>query len=621
MLPDFNSFRQQSKEINQDHSPEQASSKRSSQSKGFDKPAKKRDRTHRPKKKKKPKRASQYIVEALNGFLGLWNHRFDYIFAPHPDPDTKPDWQTETRYPLPDRSIEQGAYLYGVRPGPATTYALIDLDRNSPYHPQQDPLALGRINKALEPLGLVANVILTSSGSLGLHIYYPCPKELPSWQLGLVITTLLENKGFKVIPGWLEVFPNRKPYAADGNYSLFQAHRLPLQQGSYLLNDDLQPILSSEDMFVRQWHHAAARNDISMDVLKRTIRQAQRKAYKVTVKARKFLNDLDAEIELGWTGPGQTNRLMGRIAMRSYIFGHILGAEAPLTGKALADDIARVARALPGFKEYCRHQKTLDRKARDYARSIENKARYYPYASGKAIEVKEGPTENQRRAAEAREHIRQATIELFIQGNLPEKATHRFKLLCAYRISGHTLYKNQDLWHPAQISEEQKQFMERLRKETKDLHLREGATCAVGAVAPSLGTSLLEPSVCNVPSDKASTDPIEPENVQKHAIACNVPPDKAFSSEQEEQSPPEVEGTPPPEQMSLNVQWALQVAQSKQREQVEKNRQQYQKDKRLRNQAKHMEQLREWVDSGDPILVAEAERRLSRMAVPPQNSE
>ena len=612
MLPDLMSFRQHSDDIESDRSLEQSDSKRSSKSKGFDKPAKKRDRTSYLKKEKRSKRVGQYIVETLDSFRALWRHRFDYIYAPHPDPDTKPNWQTETRYPLSDRILIQGTYLFGVRPGPETTYALLDIDRGSPYHPQRDPLAIVRINETLEPLGLVAQIVLTSSGSLGLHIYFPCSEALPSWQLGIAITTLLENKGFRVIPGWLEVFPNRKPYAADGSYSLFNAHRLPLQQGSYLLNDDLQPIASSEEIFVRQWQQAAARNDISIEVLEQTIRQAKRKAYRMTGRAGKFLNDLNAEIELGWTGSGQTNRLLGRIAMRSYIFGHVLGAEAPLKGEALAEDIARVARALPGFQDYCGHQGDLDKRAKSYARAIERERNYYPYASGKAPKVKEGPTENERRAAEAREHIQQATIALFRQNACPEKATARFKLLCAHNISGTTLYKNKDLWHPDHINEQQRQLV-KVATDIFSASVKEEATCAGGAAASKKVTSLLEAAACNVPSDKASSSSNNAESVQKQANACNVPSDKASSPIEAEQSQSEVERTPPPKQLALNIQWALQVARSKQREQVEANQQQYRQNKRQRSQAEYVAQVREWIDSGDPVLVAEAERILEKM--------
>ena len=619
MLPDLTNLCQHSDEIKDDRSLEQTDSKRSSKPRGFDKPAKKRDRQayegrrdRYPKKKKRAKRIGQYIVETLDSFRALWRHRFDYIYAPHPAPDTKPNWQTETRYPLSDRIMIQGAYLFGVRPGPDTDYALLDIDRGSPYHPQRDPLALARINETLEPLGLVANIVLTSSGSLGLHIYFPCSEALPSWQLGIAITTLLENKGFRVIPGWLEVFPNRKPYAADGSYSLFNAHRLPLQQGSYLLNDDLQPIASSEELFVCQWQQAAARNDISIEVLEQTIRQAKRKAYRMTGKARKFLNDLNAEIELGWTGTGQTNRLLGRIAMRSYIFGHVLGADAPLKGKALAEDIARVARALPGFNDYCGHQEDLDKRAKSYARAIERERGYYPYASGKALKVKTGPTENERRAAEAREHIQQATIALFRQNACPEKATARFKLLCDHNISGSTLYKNKDLWHPDHISEQQQQLV-KAAIDISPLHLEEEAACARGAAASKKGTSLLGATACNVPSGKASSSSNNPESEQKQSTACNMPSGKASSPVEAEQSDLEVERTPPPKQLALNIQWALQVARSKQREQVEANQQQHRQNKRRRAQAEYVAQVREWIDSGDPVLVAEAERILEKM--------
>ncbi|MEO0707635.1 MAG: hypothetical protein AAF050_18480 [Cyanobacteria bacterium J06649_5] len=434
----------------------------------------------RRKKKKRSKGVSKYIVETLDEFLALWPHRFDYIYAPHPDPGTKPEWQTESRHPLTDRLFLQGAYLYGVRPGSNTCYGLIDIDKGSPYHPQRDPMAIARIVEALEPLGLVTCIKLTSSDSKGLHIYFPFSEEVPSWQLALTVATLLENAGFKIMPGWLEIFPNRKSFSPDGSFSLFNAHRLPLQQSSYLLNDDLQPIASSHLTFVRQWRAATARNDISIKVLEQTVSQAKRKVYRVSNKAEKFLNDLNADIEPGWSGPGQTNYILGRITMRSYIFGHILGAEGPLNGKALVDEIVKVARALPGFKDYCGHQRDLVKKAKAWAHSIEHESRYFPYASGKAFKAKQGPSWNEQQAAEAREHIRQCVIELCKQDVFPEGITPRFELLCTCHISGETLYKNRDLWHPVYISEQQQMLVD-IPPNPPVLHSREASTCAVGA--------------------------------------------------------------------------------------------------------------------------------------------
>ena len=86
-----------------------------------------------------------FVQELEDRFLALWPHRFDYLYAPHPAPGTTPQWQTETRHPLSDRLINQGTYLYGVRCGSLTQYAMLDIDSGSPYHPRRDPLGIARI--------------------------------------------------------------------------------------------------------------------------------------------------------------------------------------------------------------------------------------------------------------------------------------------------------------------------------------------------------------------------------------------------------------------------------------------------------------------------------------------
>ncbi|MFK8184806.1 MAG: hypothetical protein AB8B99_15650 [Phormidesmis sp.] len=571
----------------------------------------------RRKRKKRAKGVSKYIVEALSGFLSLWPHRFDYIYAPHPDPGAKPEWQTESRHPLSDRLIVQSAYLYGVRPGSNTCYGLIDIDKGSPYHPQSDPMALPRIAEALEPLGLVASLKLTSSDSKGLHVYLPFEEAVPSWQLAIAITTLLENAGFKLMPGWLEVFPNRKPFSPNGSFSLFNGHRLPLQQGSYLLNDALQPVASTHLDFVHQWRLAAAHNDISVEILEQTVKQAKRQAYRVSGKAEKFLNDLNADIEPGWSGPGQTNHILGRITMRSYIFGHVLGAEGPLNGRALVDEIVKSARALPGFKDFCGHQRDLVKKARAWAHSIESESRYFPYASGKAFKAKQGPTWNEQQAAEAREHIRQCVIELCQQGAFPGGITPRFELLCNCHISGATLYKNQDLWHPEFISAQQ-QLTVREPVNTPphppNLQLRGVPARADSASDPPKSTSLLGAAGCNKPDDNDSSGKVDPESGPLPQIGCNKPSDAAFSAIEGVKSDQQVGRSAPPQQFSLNIQWALQLARSKQRELVEANQRQYRQEREQRSQAEFETQIQAWRDSDDPVLVAEAERILGRMA-------
>ncbi len=396
-------------------------------------------------------------------FLALFPHRFDYIFAPHAHPGETPTWQTESRHPLSDRLIRQGAYLYGVRFGAETNYCLLDIDAGSIYHPQRDAFAIARIVAALEPLGLVDYVVCTSSYSGGLHLYFPFPTAQSSWQLAIALASLLGNAGFKVQPGQLEVFPNPKPYAIDGNLSLFNAHRLPLQSGSYLLNREWQTIWSDTQTFVRQWQFAQQRNDVDRQVVKQILKQAKRSHFGISGKAEKFINDLNAEIELGWTGSGQTNRLLGRITMRAYIFHHILSGGEPLRGESLVHEIVETAQSLPGYREWCRHQHEIFQRAIEWARCIEA-SHYFHFGDRQKLQsnsqpqdpnlttaIDHAPSWNQRQSAVTRERIRFAIADLLEKSSLPARPTARFQALLQYGIGGASLYRHRDLWHPNHI--------------------------------------------------------------------------------------------------------------------------------------------------------------------------
>ncbi|MGP1371775.1 MAG: hypothetical protein ACTS3T_03035 [Almyronema sp.] len=347
--------------------------------------------------------------------------------------------------------------MYGVRFGAQTGYCLLDIDVTSPYHPKQDPLAIARLVDALEPLGLVNYVACTSSYSGGLHLYFPLATAQKSWQLAAAVTTLLSNAGFPPRLGQLEVFPNARLYVADGLPKLFNGHRLPLQAGSYLLNSHFEPIWTSQLAFVRQWHYCQQRNGVTQRTISQILKQAQRRCYRISGRADQFLNDLNAEIELGWTGTGQTNRLLGRITMRCYIFHHILQGGKPLQGQSLVAQIVAVAKALPGYRRWCQHQHEIEQRAAEWANCIEN-SHYFPYGlqQGKykakiQLETAEpvvGLTWNQQQTQNVRQKIQAAIDQLLSERALAEKATARFQQLISYGIGGSSLYRHKDLWHP-----------------------------------------------------------------------------------------------------------------------------------------------------------------------------
>jgi hypothetical protein len=420
-------------------------------------------------------RLFEYIEEWEEEFLQLFPHRYDYIWARHPQVGTKPEWQTESRHPLSDRLLLQGSYLYGVRFGTTTNYLMLDLDITSPYHPQQDPFAIDRICNALEPLGLNSHIAITSSYSKGIHLYFPFTEAQKSYELAIAATTLIENAGYQIAPGILETFPNPKPYTSEGQ-SLYNAHRLPLQAGSYLLDRDYQPTFGDARTFVSQWKFAQHKNHIDSRQLARLLKQYQRKAYKVSGKASKFLNDLNAEIEAGWTGSGQTNHILGRIAMREYIFRHALNGGEPLSGEKLEKAIQEIAQALPGFDEFCQHRHELPQKAEYWARSVEASP-YYPYGHHKHqkapsvinSETLETINWNQQQQQKAEQRITAAIADLLNQSALPSGAKARCIAICSYGISASTLYKHRNLWHPDHLLDTTNNVPERLEKARETL--------------------------------------------------------------------------------------------------------------------------------------------------------
>ncbi len=353
--------------------------------------------------------------------------------------------------------VGSGKYLYGVRFGQHCTYAMLDIDKNSPYHPSRDPFAVGKMAAALEKLGLCSHVAITSSYSGGLHLYFPfepLTQPVASWQLAIAIDQTLKKAGFLVQDGLLECFPNVRNYDPDGP-TLFKGHRLPLQAGSYLIGDDWQLCHSTPELFTQRWDWATIRNAIDQGAIDRAIKQSGVRNQRLSFKAKKFLNDLNTEVENGWTSNGQTNHILGRIAMRSYIFGHFISGAKPLTGERLIMDVVRVAIALPGYTDHCRHQQEIWNRAEEWARCVEN-SRYYPYQHGKPkvekpLEDDAALPQSYNKFVEerARERLCFALADLLNKDALPFSISDRFDALTLnYGFSGQTLYRHRDLWHP-----------------------------------------------------------------------------------------------------------------------------------------------------------------------------
>lgn len=337
--------------------------------------------------------------------------------------------------------------ILGLRFDHETCYAVIDIDRDSTYHPAQNPEALPLIRDALEMIGICRTILIRSSWSGGLHLYIPLPSTVPTFGLAKAIKRCLEVQGFTISQGQLEIFPNCKAYMLPGSFNEYNGHRLPLQpnSGSCLVDDDGNPEADDLATFFQRWDIAAAAQDL--DNLNDAIRFARYNSGRVTKRYSSSLEnwkkDLDIQIEEGWTAHGQTNILLRKISCYGVVF-------QKLQGDKLVEFIIETAINSPGYRQWCRHQHEIRSKAKGWARFAEKF--YWPAGSTpkRSTTARGEDTENKNvvRAEDAQRRIREIVSRLEQSGQFPATATARAKAIEAEHISRRTLYRYLELWHP-----------------------------------------------------------------------------------------------------------------------------------------------------------------------------
>ncbi|MEO1133579.1 MAG: hypothetical protein AAFX40_12840, partial [Cyanobacteria bacterium J06639_1] len=390
-----------------------------------------------------PQRPSSARLEFANLF-----HPWDFIES---DTVLQPAWRRTKTFPLSPATLlrrwQNPRQLLGVSFGDMTQYAVIDIDRGSDYHPDSDPSALDGLRASFEAVGLTRSLLVRSSASGGLHLYFPLPTKVKTWSLAALLHVTCIQAGFDIKPGTLELFPNVKQWAAKGDISLYKAHRLPLQQGSCLLDSDGAPATTDLEAFIVQWQTAANNQDAI--ALRKAIKTASHRTdllpfhHPRSRKASDFYKDDEAVIEQGWNQSGQTNELLCAIARHLYVFHDKSGDE-------LARATAETARSRPGFEQFCNHKHDIEKRAKHWAQCVERK--YYPYGTQKPVTVNDAPAPNDLRRASARDRITAAVAAYRSTDNFPSGITERANLLATNGLSLATLYRHKDLWHPDFVS-------------------------------------------------------------------------------------------------------------------------------------------------------------------------
>jgi hypothetical protein len=413
-------------------------------------------------------------------FCNFFNHPWKFIQAPVPAAGEKTQWVTQQRYPLMPRNLwemyNNPDCLLGLRFGAETHYALIDIDIDSPYHPDNNLENFRSVLGAAEQIGLCRNMLVRSSESGGLHVYFFLPEPVPTFGLACALKFALLNEGLQLGGGQLEIFPNVKAYSKNKPTN-YNAHRLPLQVGSYLLDSDCQPVTNNIALFLDWADQDATHQD--MEELKEAIAAAvpRQKATsynrRASNKAQEWKQHLESRIAQGWTGEGQTNDLLSDIVCYGIVW-------KGLSSPALINYVVETVSNSPGYREYCSHQHQIRQRVCEWVQTTENNQFYTPYCSipqrlaaysetyGEV--AKEGAANNvvpfhnainEERSAMAMERVKRALAHLEATNTLPLTATARAlaimqttKALYGTTVSKTTLHKPNYLllWHPKYCS-------------------------------------------------------------------------------------------------------------------------------------------------------------------------
>jgi hypothetical protein len=422
-------------------------------------------------------------IDLYSKLSTLFHLGFRFIKAKNTE---NPQWETISKYELKDggfvKDYANVLFLLGVSFGSETLYTLLDIDINSPYHPANNPKAFQKLLHTLEKKGLTHPVLIQSSYSGGIHVYFFFPKKLHTFRVASLIHVTLVNAGFKLRPGHLEIFPNPKPYSTNGKFSNYKAHRLPLQpeSGSYLLDRWGELIMNIEglthlgqvSMFLREAEASAQAHQASITQIERELDWAYQLYTKFIAKyqhldrnyseaAREWLEDLQLSMGIGWTGKGQTNQMLQILVVYGIVFKGLEDKQD------LFNWVHETVLATRGYKEYCRHQHEIEKRIWDWVNASIDNEHYvcycgFPARRGISIEKlvrhiqNKGRKPNAHNQKTAERTLERLTAILAALVSLPRLVAERIRAIQAKsvemfgsQIAKDTLYdkKYKSLWN------------------------------------------------------------------------------------------------------------------------------------------------------------------------------
>ena len=285
--------------------------------------------------------------------------------------------------------------LLGVGFGPNTGHNAFDIDRYSKYHPCNDPQAFWRFLRTLYRIGLTTPVIVQSSWSGGIHVYYFLDRDVNTFRLASLCQVTLIDAKFTIKNGTLELFPNCKPRGDKSNHKPL---RLPLQPngGGLLLDQKGNPLVSGENdnhetqlAAFLQLAKASARGNDSPKILRQLdpvyaqFKNCPSKYQYININYKKGLSDkakiwkadLEVIMGIGWTDYHETNNLTKNFVQYAVVFLDWSDK------KELYEWVYQAVTNSNGYKQYCRHQHQIEAKILGWIKLTIKKSFYLKYCA------------------------------------------------------------------------------------------------------------------------------------------------------------------------------------------------------------------------------------------------
>jgi hypothetical protein len=303
------------------------------------------------------------IASVLREAVMLDSRTFDLIRKPA---DGSKGWRTVPYQCFEPEAVADlvmdPALIVGLRHRDQTRLLAVDLDNHGQQNWRPDNPGLIALQTAAEAVGIVPVLISTPNG---LHLWLAIPEAVPVVRAHWVVRELLQRAQVDSV----EVFPSLGTGSAIAdakNRPMSNGIRLPGQAGSALWVGDRwidDPLLIWQELETAlELAEACPAWQELQEAAAALKRQHKR-------PCRRFPSRLCASRPPGgapieWTGTGQSNDLLGRLANRGYRDGH-------RDREALAAYIEAAALAAPGFDRWASTdtKRHLASKARDWSKS------------------------------------------------------------------------------------------------------------------------------------------------------------------------------------------------------------------------------------------------------------